>query len=252
MRRCAIVTGANSGIGKAIAAGLARSGYDVGITWYGDEEGVIETVEDIRKAGSRAEARHLDLSDPAIGAHVVEDLVGALGGLDVFVNNAATGRSAAFLEMSISDWQHVLDVNLTGAFVCAQAAARRMVDFGTQGRIINITSIHAYVPGSGSAAYCAAKAGLHLLTKTMALELGRYGITVNAVAPGEIATSMNGMEGVDPTTVPRPRLPLQRPGWPREVADLVIWLASEQSSYVTGASCIVDGGNMLMSAAVGA
>jgi NAD(P)-dependent dehydrogenase (short-subunit alcohol dehydrogenase family) len=171
-----------------------------------------------------------------------------LGGLDAFVNNAATGGSASFLQLPFDLWRHTLDVNLNGAFVCLQAAARRMVADGTRGRIIAITSIQADMPRSGSAAYCASKAGLTMLVRTMALELGPNGILVNAVAPGETATAMSGMEGVDATTVHRPNVPLGRPGSPDEVARLVLWLASEESSFVTGATVPVDGGSMLMAA----
>jgi len=246
--RIAIVTASDSGIGKATAVALAAEGYDVGVTWHSDEKGARETVEQVRQAGGRAEIRRLDLTEPASGAAVVDELAEALGGLDVLVNNAGVGESAPFLEFGLDGWQRTLDVDLTGAFVCGQAAARRMVASGTHGRIINITSVHEHVPRKGAAAYCAAKGGLGLLTKVMAMELAEHGITVNAVAPGEIATPMTGNEDVDPETIERPNLPLGRPGRAQEIADLVVWLASERSSYTTGASLVIDGGLMLMSA----
>ena len=136
---------------------------------------------------------------------MVGELADELGGLDVFVNNAGIGKSAPFLELSLEDWQDVLDVDLTGAFLCAQKAARIMVDAGTPGRIVNITSVHEHIPLPQAAAYCAAKGGLGLLTKVMALELGEHGITVNAIAPGEIATPMTGAHDVDPSDEERPR-----------------------------------------------
>jgi NAD(P)-dependent dehydrogenase (short-subunit alcohol dehydrogenase family) len=244
----AVVTGSDSGIGKATAVALAEAGYDVGITWHEDKDGAQETAREVEAVGRRAEVRHLDLTQPEAGAAVVNELADALGGLDVLVNNAGTGHSAAFLEHQLSDWRRVLDVDLTGAFVCAQRAAQRMVEAGRGGRIVNITSVHEHVPLRGSAAYCAAKGGLGLLTKVMALELAEHGITVNAVAPGEIATPMTGQEDVDPTTQKRPGVPLGRPGDPREVANLVVYLASEQASYTTGASYLIDGGMLLMAA----
>jgi len=248
MARKAIVTGSDSGIGKATAVALAKAGYDVGITWHEDEEGAEGTVSEVRSAGAKAEVRRLDLDDPASGAAVVDDLVDALGGLDVFVNNAGTGSGAPFLELGLDDWRHVLDVDLTGAFVCTQAAARRLVAAGNGGRIISVTSVHEHVPLRGSSAYCASKGGLGLLTKVMALELAEHGITVNSVAPGEIATPMTGNEDVDPKTIERPGIPMGRPGNAHEMAAVVTFLASPDASYVTGSSIVADGGLLLMAA----
>ena len=246
--RIALVTGSDSGIGKATAVALAAAGYDVGITWHEDKDGAAETAHEVEAAGRRAEVRHLDLSQPETAAAVVDELADALGGLDVLVNNAGVGHSAPFLEHRLEDWRRVLEVDLTGAFVCAQRAAQRMVAAGRGGRIVNITSVHEHVPLREASAYCAAKGGLGLLTKVMAMELAEHGITVNAVAPGEIATPMTGQEDVDPHGQDRPAVPLGRPGDAREVAALVVHLASEQASYTTGASYVVDGGMLLMAA----
>ena len=244
----AIVTGSDSGIGKATAVALARRGFDVGITWHAGEEGGAETAAQVRAAGRHAEVRRLDLSDAAAGPPVIGELADALGGLDVLVNNAGTGHSTPFLELDAETWRHVLEVDLTGAFLCAQEAARRMVAAGRGGRIVNITSVHERVPLTGAAAYCAAKGGLGLLTKVMALELAAHGITVNAVAPGEIATAMTGNENVDPRTIARPAIPARRPGHAGEIAAVVAFLASPEASYVTGASWVADGGLTLMAA----
>src|ERR687897_477492 len=249
MSPVAIVTASDSGIGQESAKELAENGFDVGITYRTDEAGAQETLEAVRAAGRRGEVRRLDLTELPGAADVIDDLADALGGMDVLVNNAGTGDpTGAFLELSYEEWRQVVDTNLSGAFLCAQRAARRMVDAGNGGRIINITSVHEHIPRTGASAYCASKGGLGLLTKVMAMELAEYGILVNAVGPGEISTPMTGAEDEDPTTIERPKLPLGRPGHAREIAAWVAFLASEKSSYATGASFVVDGGLTLMAA----
>src|SRR3954468_21407364 len=220
----AIVTGSDSGIGRATAVALARDGFDVGVTWHEDEPGANETAEEVRATGRRAEVRRLDLSDATNGPPVIEELADALGRLDVLVNNAGTGDSTPFLEVELDTWRHVLETDLTGAFLCAQAAARRMVAAGRGGRIVNVTSIHEHVPLPGSAPYCASKAGLGLLTQVMALELAQHGITVNAVAPGEISTPMTAQTDEDPREEDRPGIPARRPGDAREIAALIAFV----------------------------
>src|SRR3954452_16704938 len=167
----AIVTGSDSGIGRATALALARDGDDVGVTLHADEAGANASADEVRATGRRAEVRRLDLSDATNGPSVIDALAEALGGLDVLVNNAGTGDLTPFLEVSLDTWRHVLETDLTGAFLCAQAAARRMVAAGHGGRIVNVTSIHEHVPLAGSAPYCASKGGLGLLTKVLAVEL---------------------------------------------------------------------------------
>lgn len=248
MARVAIVTGSDSGIGKAAVVALARAGYDVGITWHADEAGAKDAAGEVTDAGRRAAVRNLDLGRLPQAADVVDDLIEDLGGLDVFVNNAGTGVDTPFLETTFDEWQHIIDVDLSGAFLCAQRAARHMVAAKNGGRIINVTSVHEHVPLRNSSAYCSAKGGLGLLTKVMALELAEHGITVNSVAPGEIATPMTGNEDVDPTTEERPGIPLGRPGDAWEIANAIKWLASDESSYATGHSFVVDGGLLLMAA----
>jgi NAD(P)-dependent dehydrogenase (short-subunit alcohol dehydrogenase family) len=247
----AIVTASDSGIGQETAKELAKNGFDVGITYYKDEAGAKETFAAVEEAGQRGEVRRLDLTDPDLpkAANVIDELADALGGVDVLVNNAGTGDPTGdFLGLSYEEWRRVLDTNLDGAFLCAQRAARKMVDAGNGGRIINITSVHEHIPRTGASAYCASKGGLGLLTKVMAMELAPYGIRVNAIAPGEISTPMTEAEDTAPHTIEKPNLPLGRPGHAREVAAWVAFLASEKASYATGASFIVDGGLMLMAA----
>ena len=246
--RIAIVTASDSGIGKATAVRLAEAGYDVGITWHSDKDGAEGSAEEVRLCGRRAEVRQLDLLDKASVQPTIGELAEALGGIDVLVNNAGAGADATFLDVTLENWEQVLAVDLTGAFLAGQEAARRMVGQGRGGRIINVTSVHEHVPKKGSSAYSSAKGGLGLLTKSMALELAEHGITVNAVAPGEIATPMTGNEDVDPRTVDRPGIPVGRPGSAHEIAATIVHLASSEAGYTTGASFIVDGGLMLMAA----
>jgi NAD(P)-dependent dehydrogenase (short-subunit alcohol dehydrogenase family) len=248
MARVAIVTGSDSGIGKATAVELARAGYDVGITWNTDEEGAESTAAEVRQLDRRAEVRQLDLTKLPRAADVVDELIGALGGIDAFVNNAGTNRRAPFLELSWEDWRETLSVDLDGAFLCAQRASRRMVEQGRGGRIVNVTSVHELIPLVQSSGYVAAKHGLGGLTKVMALELAEHGITVNTVAPGEIATPMTGNEDVDPRQIEREWIPLGRPGDAREIASLIAWLCSDGAAYATGSTFVADGGLMLIAA----
>jgi NAD(P)-dependent dehydrogenase (short-subunit alcohol dehydrogenase family) len=241
----AIVTGSESGIGRAIAVALADLGCDVGVTWFRNEQMGKDTCEMVRAAGRQAELAHVDLRELPDAAGVIDDLAEALGGVDVFVNDAGMVIRAPFLEVGYEQWREVVAVDLDAAFLCAQRAARRMVAAGRGGRIVNITSIHELYPLVGSAPYSAAKGGLGLLTKVMALELAEHGITVNSVAPGEIATAMTGQEDQDPGQISRPGVPLGRPGDAREIAQVVAFLCGAGAGYVTGATWLADGGMAL-------
>ncbi|RCV48933.1 SDR family NAD(P)-dependent oxidoreductase, partial [Marinitenerispora sediminis] len=170
--RVAIVTGADSGIGKATAVALAEGGFDVGLTYHRDEEGARGTAEEVRRAGRTAAVRQHDLRDPVTGAEAVAELAGELGGAGVLVNNAGRGTRAPLLETSYAEWREVLAVDLEAPFLCARHVAARMAEQGRGGRIINITSVHEELPRVGAGPYCAAKGGLRMLTRVLALELG--------------------------------------------------------------------------------
>ncbi|MBW9208237.1 SDR family oxidoreductase [Mumia sp. zg.B53] len=245
--RLAIVTGSDSGIGQATAQLLASEGFDVGLTCHHDTEGVRETAKEIEARGQRVYVESFDAANPDAGA-LVDRLVEQLGGLGVLVNVAGTGHSDKVVDLPLDTWRHVIATDLDGPFLTSQRAAQVMIDAGQGGRIINVTSVHEHLPRAGSAAYCAAKAGLGMFTKVLALELGEHGITVNAVAPGEIATEMTGMDESEAYDQERPGNPLGRPGHVAEVASVIGFLASPRSAYVTGASFTVDGGLSLMAA----
>ena len=242
----AIVTGSDSGIGRATAVALAEAGMDVGITWHSDEEGAQHTAELVRAKGQRALVAQLDTTIIPECGDVINTLAEQLGGLDVFVNNAGVGIATSFLDTTGDDWEGVVRANLSGAFVCIQRAAKLMVANRTGGRLISVSSVHEHQPRVGSAAYDAAKHGLGGLMKTIALELGHLAITANTVAPGEITTPMNGTEDADPHSIARPGIPLGRPGGADEMAAVIAFLASPASSYVTGASFVADGGMLQM------
>lgn len=244
----ALVTGSDSGIGRATAVALARAGHDVAVTWHTDEAGARETAVEVEDVGRRAVVGRLDTSAGEAVRSAVGALLDELGGVDVLVNNAGTGDSSPFLEKTLVEFEHIVATDLVGAFLVAQECARRMVAAGRGGRIVNVTSVHEHVPLLGSSAYTSSKHGLGGLTKVMALELAEHGITVNAVAPGEIATPMTGQEDEDPHAAERPGIPAGRPGDAREVAALIAWLCSPEAGYVTGSSHVVDGGMLLMAA----
>jgi len=248
--RRAIVTGASSGIGKATVLLLAERGYDIGLTYAENRDGAEAVALAARAFGRRVFVEQMRLEDPEAIAAAIGRLADELGGLDAFVNNAGMLDLQGFLDVDLARWRRVVDCNLTGAFVAAQAAARRMVATpAISGRIVNVSSVHEAVPLMDGAAYCTSKAAVGMLTKCMALDLATHGIAVNAIAPGETATRMSGArEDEDVASRKRPDLPAGRPGTPREMALTIAHLLDPEAAYITGTSVFVDGGMMLMAA----
>lgn len=245
--RVALVTGASSGIGRGIAEGLARRGADVAINYARDAAGAEETARLVRAAGRRALVVGADVGSPEQVAAMFARIDAAFGRFDILVNNAGHGGGGTVADTPFEEWERVIRTNLHGPFLCAQQAARRLIAGGRGGRIVNISSVHEEACSAGGGAYCASKAGLRNLTRTLALELGEYGVTVNDVAPGMILTPMNQRALDDPAHLAwaEAQIPIRRAGRPRDIAGMVAFLCSEEGSYCTGGTFFVDGGWML-------
>ena len=245
----ALVTGASSGIGQGVALALAAAGANVGINYRSNADGAEETARRVRKAGHRALVMQADVGDPGQVTSMFGHFDAEMGPIDILVANAGHGSKPKPLhETSWEEWDRVLRSNLHGAFLCGREAARRMVDAGKGGRIVNISSVHeeaCNMPDDGP--YCVAKGGVRNLTRAMALELGPHGITVNDVAPGMILTPMNrrALENAGYRADAEAQIPLRRAGTPADIAAMVVFLCSDHASYCTGATYLVDGGWML-------
>ena len=242
--KVAIVTGAATGIGQAIATTFAREGAAVVVDYVGKPGSADDTLAKIQALGGRAIAVAADVSDPAQVQNLITQTVSAFGKLDILVNNAGIEFKRPFVDFPLDLWQKVLAVDLTGPFLCAQAAARQMILQGTEGRIINISSIHEDLPMPTNAPYCAAKGGLRMLMRTIAVELAPHKITVNNIGPGAIFTPIDKDVESDEKLNAQilAEIPLARWGKPEEVAQLAVFLASDAASYMTGSTCFIDGG----------
>jgi NAD(P)-dependent dehydrogenase (short-subunit alcohol dehydrogenase family) len=245
--RRAVVTGANSGIGRGIALALAREGARTCVNYVSHPENAQAVVSEIAGAGGTAIAAQADVSDPAQVARMFAEVDQAWGGVDILVNNAGIdGPRAAGWEQTPDAWRRVLDINLTGAYLCAREALRRMVP-ARRGVVLSLTSVHERIPWTGYSAYTASKAGLSMLTKTLAQEAAPSGVRVLAVAPGAIQTPINRDVWGDPARLADllTKIPIGRLGTVDDIARMVAVLVSDIAGYVTGTTLFVDGGMTL-------
>lgn len=250
----AIVTGANSGIGEAIVRGLAEAGAAVVVNYVTGEDRAEKVVADIRAGGGRAVAIRADVSNEAEVQAMFKRAIGEFGSVDILVNNAGLQQDAPFHEMTLAQWRKVIDINLTGQFLCAREAVREFLRRGvvpelscSAGKILCISSVHDVIPWAGHANYAASKGGVAMLMKTMAQELAMKKIRVNAISPGAIKTPIN-MSAWDTEAAERALLkliPYYRVGETRDIARAAVWLSSDHSDYVCGATIYVDGGMTL-------
>ncbi len=242
--KVAIVTGGDTGIGKAISIALATEGAKVVIDYHGDEKPAKAVVDHIENFGGKAICNPADISKPDEAADLVKAAVDQFGGLDIAVNNAGIEEKHPFIEMPLQVWNNVIAVNLTGVWLVAQAAAKQMAAQQRGGRIINISSVHEEIAMPTNAPYCASKGGVKMLMRTIAVELAQYGITVNDICPGAVDTPMDAPLKRDQKEYDEllSEIPLRRMAKPEEVAQMCVYLASDEAAYVTGASFFIDGG----------
>jgi glucose 1-dehydrogenase len=250
----ALVTGANSGIGKAIAVGLGKAGADVVINFVDRSEAADAVVREIEANGSRAIALQADVAAEAEVAALLRGAVERFGRLHILVNNAGMQRDAAFIDMTLQQWNSVISVNLTGQFLCAREAARQFLRQGVDqavsaavGKIICISSVHEVIPWAGHVNYAASKGGVMMLMKSLAQELAPHRIRVNSIAPGAIRTPINTAAWSTPEAYEQllKLMPYKRIGEPDDIAHAAVWLASDAADYITGATLFVDGGMTL-------
>lgn len=242
--KIALVTGASRGIGRAVAIALAKEGAAVAINYAGNAKAAEEVKEIIEQMGGRAITIQADISDEKAAADMVAQTLAELGGLDILVNNAGITRDNLFIRMKADEWNAVINTNLTGLFNCSQPAAKYMMKKRT-GRIINMSSVSGIMGNMGQVNYSAAKAGVIGFTKSLARETAARGITVNAVAPGFIATDMTAAMPEKAQEKVLTMIPMGKMGQPEDIANAVLFLASEKASYITGQVISVNGGMVM-------
>jgi glucose 1-dehydrogenase len=244
--KVALITGSSLGIGSAIALALAKEGAAVAVNYRSHPDEAKEIVDQVEGSGGRAISVRADVSNPEDVKNLIQKAVEEFGRLDVMVNNAGIEEKMPFLDTPLEVWNRTIAVNLTGAWLGCQEAARQMVSQGGAGRIINVSSVHEDLPMPTNAPYCAAKGGLRMLMRTIAVELAPHNITVNNIAPGAVDTPMDAPLKEDANEMQKllSEIPLRRMGKPEEVADLAVYLASDDAAYVTGSTFVIDGGMM--------
>jgi glucose 1-dehydrogenase len=242
--KVAVVTGAGTGIGQAIAVAFAQAGAAVVVDYVGKASISEETIDKINAMGGKVLGVDADISLLGDVNALVQMTVAAFGKLDIFVNNAGIEKKFAFVDYPLEEWQKIIAVNLTGPFLCSQAAARQMITQGGGGRIINISSVHEDLAFPLNAPYSATKGGLRMLMRTIAVELAPHQITVNNIGPGAIYTPIDKDVETDAKLNDQilAEIPLGRWGKPEEVAQLAVYLASDDAAYITGSTHFIDGG----------
>jgi glucose 1-dehydrogenase len=250
----ALVTGANSGIGQAVAIALGNDGANVVVNYVTKPDAAQAVVDEIKKNGGNAIAIQADVSKEDQVIQMFQQMFKEFGTVDILVNNAGLQRDAAFTEMSLEQWNFVLGINLTGQFLCAREAAREFLRRGVvkdrsvaAGKIICMSSVHQVIPWAGHVNYAASKGGIMMLMESMAQELAPKKIRVNGIAPGAIKTPINRAAWETPEALNRllTLIPYGRIGEPEDIGKLAVWLASDESDYITGATIFIDGGMTL-------
>jgi glucose 1-dehydrogenase len=250
----ALVTGASSGIGRGVAEALAAAGATVAVNYIGDAGPARDVVKTIEKAGGQALAVEADVGREDQVKKMFARVLARFGTLDILVNNAGIQRDAAFLDMTLDQWNAVLSVNLTGYFLCAREAAREFVRRGVvpevsraAGKIICISSVHEIIPWAGHVNYATSKGGIMMFMKSIAQELSPHKVRVNSIAPGAIKTAINRKAWDTPRAEQKllTLIPYDRVGEPADIGPVAVWLASDESDYVQGTTVIVDGGMCL-------
>ncbi len=244
--KVAIVTGGNSGIGKAIVLGLAEAGANIVIDYVADEQATEDLERQIVALGDQAVGVEADVSQVAELQKLIDAAVKAFGRLDIMVNNAGVETRSSVLDTTEAQYDKVLSINLKSAFFGTQLAAKQMIAQGQGGRIINITSVHEDWPMPGNTAYCLSKGGMRMLTRTAGVELAPHGVLVVGVGPGAVATPINQSTMNDPVQMAKldSAIPIGRMAQPQEIANVVAFLAGEGASYMTATTIFTDGGIM--------